>query len=68
MGEQLAEPGLGGEDPAAGQGARHFAERVVAPCDVEAGSEVDHQIEVVIGEGQLANIGDDELGPSFGLA
>ena len=68
MGEKLAKPGLGGEDAPAGQGARHFPEGVVAPGDVEAGSEVDHQVEVVIREGELANVGDDELGPSFGLA
>ncbi len=68
MGEQLAELGLGHKDAPASQGTRHFTERVVTPRDMEAGSEVDHQVEVLIREGQLANIGHDELGPGCALA
>jgi hypothetical protein len=68
MGEQLVELGLGREDAAAGQGARHFTKGIPAPGNVEAGSEVNYQIEVLIAEGQMANIGHDELGPGFRLS
>jgi hypothetical protein len=68
MGEQLAESRLGREDTTASQGARHFAKRVVAPADMEAGPEVDHKVEVLIGEGQLTHVGQDELRPSCALA
>jgi hypothetical protein len=66
--EELVEPGLGGEYPPRRQRPGHFTQGILGPRQVEAGAEIDDQIERAVGEGELANIASNQLGFGMGCA
>jgi hypothetical protein len=64
--EELVQPGLGRKYAAGCQRPRHLTERIRGPGKVEARAEIDDQIEGVVREGELADIGRDQLGSCSG--